>query len=124
MTDEPASFEEFLHLERDRLFRVLCVITGNRQEAEDSLRTGPWAVGIGTGGRGPSGRGGIRTPGICALQGLVVGAQTEHLCSTLFFQPVQQSKDGFSPVTARDYLPDAFPVFRCVLAPGNPRLDA
>jgi RNA polymerase sigma factor (sigma-70 family) len=35
MTEEPALFEEFFHLERDRLFRVMCVITGNRQEAED-----------------------------------------------------------------------------------------
>jgi RNA polymerase sigma factor (sigma-70 family) len=35
MTDEPASFEEFFHRERDRLFRVMCVITGDRQEAED-----------------------------------------------------------------------------------------
>jgi RNA polymerase sigma-70 factor (ECF subfamily) len=33
--EEPASFEEFFHSERDRLFRVLCVITGSRQEAED-----------------------------------------------------------------------------------------
>jgi DNA-directed RNA polymerase specialized sigma24 family protein len=32
---QPASFEEFFDLERDRLFRVMCVITGNRQEAED-----------------------------------------------------------------------------------------
>jgi RNA polymerase sigma-70 factor (ECF subfamily) len=35
MTEQPASFEEFFHLERDRLFRVMCVITKNRQEAED-----------------------------------------------------------------------------------------
>ena len=35
MAGEPASFEEFFHLERDRLFRMLCVITGSRQEAED-----------------------------------------------------------------------------------------
>ena len=35
MVDEPASFEEFFHLERDRLFRVMVVITKNRQEAED-----------------------------------------------------------------------------------------
>jgi RNA polymerase sigma-70 factor, ECF subfamily len=33
--DEPASFEEFFYDERDRLFRVMCVITGHRQEAED-----------------------------------------------------------------------------------------
>jgi RNA polymerase sigma-70 factor (ECF subfamily) len=33
--DRPASFEEFFHLERDRLFRVMFVITKNRQEAED-----------------------------------------------------------------------------------------
>jgi RNA polymerase sigma-70 factor, ECF subfamily len=31
----PAPFEEFFHLERDRLFRVMLVITKNRQEAED-----------------------------------------------------------------------------------------
>jgi RNA polymerase sigma-70 factor (ECF subfamily) len=31
----PASFEMFFHDERDRLFRVMCVITGSRQEAED-----------------------------------------------------------------------------------------
>src|SRR5207249_4206060 len=35
VVDRPASFEEFFDLERDRLFRVMCVITGNRQEAED-----------------------------------------------------------------------------------------
>ncbi len=35
MVDEPVSFEEFFHLERDRLFRVMVVITKNRQEAED-----------------------------------------------------------------------------------------
>jgi RNA polymerase sigma factor (sigma-70 family) len=33
--DPPPSFEEFFHLERDRLFRVMFVITKNRQEAED-----------------------------------------------------------------------------------------
>jgi RNA polymerase sigma-70 factor (ECF subfamily) len=33
--DPPASFEEFFHLERDRLFRVMFVITKNRHEAED-----------------------------------------------------------------------------------------
>jgi RNA polymerase sigma-70 factor (ECF subfamily) len=33
--EQPASFEEFFHLERDRLFRVMVVITKNRQEAED-----------------------------------------------------------------------------------------
>jgi RNA polymerase sigma-70 factor, ECF subfamily len=33
--DPPASFEEFFHLERDRLFRVMFVITRNRHEAED-----------------------------------------------------------------------------------------
>ena len=33
--DEPLSFEEFFHLERDRLFRVMFVITKSRQEAED-----------------------------------------------------------------------------------------
>ena len=33
--DQPLSFEEFFHLERDRLFRVMFVITKNRQEAED-----------------------------------------------------------------------------------------
>jgi RNA polymerase sigma-70 factor (ECF subfamily) len=33
--DPPASFEEFFHLERDRLFRVMLVITKNRHEAED-----------------------------------------------------------------------------------------
>ena len=35
MVDEQASFEEFFHSERDRLFRVMFVITKNRQEAED-----------------------------------------------------------------------------------------
>ena len=35
MVDEPASFEEFFQLEQDRLFRVMVVITKNRQEAED-----------------------------------------------------------------------------------------
>jgi RNA polymerase sigma-70 factor, ECF subfamily len=35
MVEEPASFEEFFHLERDRLFRVMFVIAGDRQEAED-----------------------------------------------------------------------------------------
>ncbi len=35
MVDDRASFEEFFHLERDRLFRVMFVITKNRQEAED-----------------------------------------------------------------------------------------
>ena len=35
MVDEQASFEEFFHVERDRLFRVMFVITRNRQEAED-----------------------------------------------------------------------------------------
>ena len=29
------SFEEFFHAERDALFRVMCVISGDRQEAED-----------------------------------------------------------------------------------------
>jgi len=33
--DPPASFEEFFHLEHDRLFRVMFVITKNRHEAED-----------------------------------------------------------------------------------------
>ena len=32
---EHLSFEEFFEAERDRLFRALCVISGNRQEAED-----------------------------------------------------------------------------------------
>jgi len=32
---QPVSFEEFFHLERDRLFRVMFVITKNRHEAED-----------------------------------------------------------------------------------------
>ena len=35
MVDEHPSFEEFFHTERDRLFRVMFVITKNRQEAED-----------------------------------------------------------------------------------------
>jgi RNA polymerase sigma-70 factor, ECF subfamily len=35
MVDQPLSFEEFFHLERDRLFRLMFVITKNRQEAED-----------------------------------------------------------------------------------------
>ena len=30
-----ATFEEFFHAERDRLFRVLCLITGSRHEAEE-----------------------------------------------------------------------------------------
>lgn len=34
MGSEPESFEEFFHAERDVLFRAMCVITGNRQEAE------------------------------------------------------------------------------------------
>lgn len=33
--DQPASFEVFFHLERDRLFRAMFVITKNRHEAED-----------------------------------------------------------------------------------------
>jgi RNA polymerase sigma-70 factor, ECF subfamily len=32
---QPATFEEFFHLERDRLFQVMFVITKNRHEAED-----------------------------------------------------------------------------------------
>jgi RNA polymerase sigma-70 factor, ECF subfamily len=35
MVDERPSFEEFFHIERDRLFRVMFVITRSRQEAED-----------------------------------------------------------------------------------------
>jgi DNA-directed RNA polymerase specialized sigma24 family protein len=35
MEAQPVSFEEFFHAERDKLFRVLCAITGSRQEAED-----------------------------------------------------------------------------------------
>src|SRR5437870_2901263 len=35
MAGETPTFEEFFEVERDRLFRVLCVITGSRQEAED-----------------------------------------------------------------------------------------
>ena len=38
LDDEPAppvSFDDFFHAERDRLFRVLCVIAGDRHEAED-----------------------------------------------------------------------------------------
>ena len=35
MADELQHFDEFFELERDRLFRMMCVITGNRQEAED-----------------------------------------------------------------------------------------
>lgn len=31
----PETFEEFFDAERDRLFRVLCFITGNRHEAEE-----------------------------------------------------------------------------------------
>jgi RNA polymerase sigma factor (sigma-70 family) len=34
-TGEPVSFEELFHEERTRLFRALCVLTGNRAEAED-----------------------------------------------------------------------------------------
>jgi RNA polymerase sigma factor (sigma-70 family) len=34
-TGEPISFEELFHRERTRLFRGLCVLTGNRAEAED-----------------------------------------------------------------------------------------
>jgi RNA polymerase sigma-70 factor (ECF subfamily) len=33
--DLPISFEELFHSERTRLFRALCVLTGNRAEAED-----------------------------------------------------------------------------------------
>jgi RNA polymerase sigma-70 factor (ECF subfamily) len=32
---EPISFEDLFHTERTRLFRALCVLTGNRAEAED-----------------------------------------------------------------------------------------
>jgi RNA polymerase sigma-70 factor (ECF subfamily) len=35
IVDQPVSFEEFFHLERDRLFRVMFAITRNRHEAED-----------------------------------------------------------------------------------------
>jgi RNA polymerase sigma-70 factor (ECF subfamily) len=35
IVDQPATFEEFFHLERDRLFQVMFVITKNRHEAED-----------------------------------------------------------------------------------------
>jgi len=35
IVEQPVSFEEFFHLERDRLFRVMFVITRNRHEAED-----------------------------------------------------------------------------------------
>ena len=35
MAEQPLSFEDLFHGERDRLFRILCVITGSRQEAED-----------------------------------------------------------------------------------------
>ena len=35
MPEEPLTFEEFFHRERDRLLRVLSVITGSRTEAED-----------------------------------------------------------------------------------------
>ena len=35
MAERALSFEDLFHSERDRLFRVLCVITGSRQEAED-----------------------------------------------------------------------------------------
>jgi RNA polymerase sigma-70 factor (ECF subfamily) len=31
----PGTFEEFFEVERDRLFRVLCLITGSRHEAEE-----------------------------------------------------------------------------------------
>jgi RNA polymerase sigma factor (sigma-70 family) len=34
-TGEPISFEVLFHTERTRLFRALCVLTGNRAEAED-----------------------------------------------------------------------------------------
>jgi RNA polymerase sigma-70 factor (ECF subfamily) len=35
MGASPTSFEDLFHAERDRLFRMLVVITGSRQEAED-----------------------------------------------------------------------------------------
>jgi DNA-directed RNA polymerase specialized sigma24 family protein len=35
MGEHPRSFEALFHSERERLFRVFCVITGSRQEAED-----------------------------------------------------------------------------------------
>lgn len=35
MANRPLAFEDFFHAERDRLFRVMCVITGSRHEAED-----------------------------------------------------------------------------------------
>ena len=35
MANKPASFEDLFHSELDRLFRLICVITGSRQEAED-----------------------------------------------------------------------------------------
>jgi RNA polymerase sigma-70 factor (ECF subfamily) len=35
MVDQHISFEEFFHVERDRLFRVMFVITKSRQESED-----------------------------------------------------------------------------------------
>jgi hypothetical protein len=47
MAAQPLSFEELFQAERDRLFRILCAITGSRQEAEDisqdeqPLPTGP-----------------------------------------------------------------------------------
>ena len=35
MSGEPLSFEEFFQAEKERLLRILCVITGSRFEAED-----------------------------------------------------------------------------------------
>jgi hypothetical protein len=54
--DEPASFDEFFQVERDRLYRVMYVITGHQQEAEDAetlrvgtgRRSGEWRTPPGT----------------------------------------------------------------------------
>jgi RNA polymerase sigma-70 factor (ECF subfamily) len=35
VTDEIGTFEAFFHEERDRLFGLLCLMTGNRHDAED-----------------------------------------------------------------------------------------
>lgn len=35
MADQHATFEAFFHEERDRLFGLLCLMTGNRHDAED-----------------------------------------------------------------------------------------
>src|SRR5215216_5173065 len=38
MTDEPRSFEEFFGAEHVRLFGTLCLVTGDRHEAEEIMQ--------------------------------------------------------------------------------------